>query len=194
MESKRFILASASPRRAEILTNSGYEFEVIVSDADESLPHDITADKAVLLLSKVKAESVSKNNPEAVVLGCDTVVSLGGKILGKPKDEAQAFEMLRSLSGKIHKVYTGVTVTDGERSESFLNETQVEFYPLSDDTISSYIATGEPMDKAGSYGIQGYGSVLVKRIDGDYFSVMGLAVNESARALSRFGVKGKVEV
>ena len=120
MESKRFILASASPRRAEILTNSGYEFEVIVSDADESLPDGIAADKAVLLLSKIKAESVSKNNPEAVVLGCDTVVSLGGKILGKPKDEAQAFEMLRSLSGKIHKVYTGVTVTDGERTESCL--------------------------------------------------------------------------
>ncbi len=194
MESRRFILASASPRRAEILKRCGYEFEIIVSDADEALPDGISANEAVLLLSKIKAESVSKNNRGSVVLGCDTVVSLDGKILGKPKDETQAFEMLRSLSGRIHKVYTGVTVTDGERSESFLNETQVEFYPLSEETIASYIATGEPMDKAGAYGIQGFGSVLVRKIDGDYFSVMGLAVNESARALSRFGVKGKVEV
>ena len=194
MGNRRFILASASPRRSEILKNSGYEFEVIVSDADEALPDGIGADEAVLLLSKIKAESVSKSNRGSVVLGCDTVVSLDGKILGKPKDETQAFEMLRSLSGKIHKVYTVVTVTDGERSESFLNETQVEFYPLSEETIATYIATGEPMDKAGAYGIQGFGSVLVRKIDGDYFSVMGLAVNESARALSRFDVKGKVEV
>ena len=194
MENRRFILASASPRRSEILKNAGFDFDVIVSDVDETLPEEITAHEAVLLLSKIKAESVSKNNPDCVVLGCDTVVCLSGKILGKPKTADDAFKMLSQLSGKTHTVYTGVTVTDGKKTESFLSETEVEFYPLSKETIASYIATGEPMDKAGAYGIQGFGSVLVKRIRGDYFSVMGLAVNESARVLSKFGVKGKVEL
>lgn len=194
MKNRRFILASASPRRAEILKNSGFDFDVIVSDADETLPDKIPADEAVLLLSKIKAESVCKSNEGSVVLGCDTVVSLDGNILGKPKDEAEAFEMLRTLSGKVHKVFTGVTITDGKKTESFVSETKVEFYPLSDETIHSYIATGEPMDKAGAYGIQGFGGVLVRRIDGDYFSVMGLAINESARVLSGFGIKGKVEL
>ena len=194
MENRRFILASASPRRAEILKNAGFDFDVIVSDADESLPDKIPADEAVLLLSKIKAESVCKNNLGSVVLGCDTVVSLDGNILGKPKDEAEAFEMLRTLSGKVHKVFTGVTITDTEKTVSFVSKTKVAFYPLSDETIHSYIATGEPMDKAGAYGIQGFGGVLVRNIDGDYFSVMGLAINESARVLSEFGIKGKVEL
>lgn len=191
---KRFILASASPRRSEILKNAGFDFDVIVSDADESLPEDITADKAVLLLSKVKAQSVSKNHPGCVVLGCDTVVSLDGKILGKPSSKDEAFQMLSSLSGKTHKVYTGVTVTDGKTTKSFLNETSVEFYPLSRETICSYIETDEPEDKAGAYGIQGFGCVLVKRIDGDYFSVMGLPISQSARVLSEFGIRGKIEL
>lgn len=194
MKEKRFILASASPRRAEILKNAGFDFEIIVSDADESLPDNIPVSEAVLRLSKVKAESVSKNHPGAVVLGCDTVVSLDGTIMGKPKNDRHAFEMLNALSGKIHQVYTGVTVTDGEKTESFFTETEVEFYPLSNETIASYIATKEPADKAGAYGIQGFGSVLVKRINGDYFSVMGLPVNESARVLARFGVKGKIRL
>lgn len=192
MKEKRFILASASPRRAELLRNAGFDFEIIVSDADESLPDGIPVSEAVLRLSKVKAQSVSEKYPGAVVLGCDTVVSLDGKIMGKPKDDRHASEMLRTLSGKIHKVYTGVTVTDGERTESFFTGTEVEFYPLSEETIASYIATKETADKAGAYGIQGFGSVLVKRIDGDYFSVMGLPVSESARVLARFGIKGKI--
>ncbi|MGN1195423.1 MAG: Maf family protein [Acutalibacteraceae bacterium] len=191
---KRFILASASPRRSEILKNAGFDFDVIVSDADETLPENITADEAVLLLSKIKAESVSKNNPGCVVLGCDTVVSLDGKILGKPKTQQEAFEMLSVLSGKTHKVYTGVTVTDSVKTKSFLSESSVEFYTLSDKTVRSYIETEEPMDKAGAYGIQGFGSVLVKRIDGDYFSVMGLPISESARLLADFGVKGKIDL
>ena len=133
-------------------------------------------------------------NKGAVVLGCDTVVALGGKILGKPKDESEAFSMLKCLSGREHEVFTGVYITDGEKSEGFLSCTKVEFYPLSDETIRSYIATKEPMDKAGAYGIQGLGSVLVKKINGDYFTVMGLPVNECARVLSKFGIKGTVEV
>lgn len=192
MREKRFILASASPRRAEILKNAGFDFEIMVSDADESLPDGIPVSEAVLRLSKVKAQSVSEKYPGAVVLGCDTIVSLDGKIMGKPKDDRHASEMLKALSGKLHKVYTGVTVTDGEKTESFFCGTEVEFHPLSDETIDSYIATKEPADKAGAYGIQGFGSVLVKRIDGDYFSVMGLPVSESARVLARFGIKGKI--
>lgn len=191
---KRFIVASGSPRRKELLSNSGFEFEVIPSDADETLEEGTHAFDAVEELSKRKALSVSKKNPGAVVLGCDTVVSLGGKILGKPHNEAEAFSMLSSLSGKEHEVFTGVFVTDGEKSESFVSCTKVEFYPLSKETIESYIATKEPMDKAGAYGIQGFGSVLVKKIDGDYFTVMGLPINECARVLSRFGIKGKIEV
>lgn len=191
---KRFIVASNSPRRRELLSLAGYQFEVIPSDADETLESGIDAGEAVKELSKRKALFVSRMNKGAVVLGCDTVVALGGKILGKPKDESEAFSMLKSLSGREHEVFTGVYITDGEKSEGFLSCTKVEFYPLSDETIRSYIATKEPMDKAGAYGIQGLGSVLVKKINGDYFTVMGLPVNECVRVLSKFGIKGTVEV
>lgn len=191
---KRFIVASNSPRRRELLSLAGYQFEVIPSDTDETLESGIDAGEAVKELSKRKALFVSRMNKGAVVLGCDTVVALGGKILGKPKDESEAFSMLKCLSGREHEVFTGVYITDGEKSEGFLSCTKVEFYPLSDETIRSYIATKEPMDKAGAYGIQGLGSVLVKKINGDYFTVMGLPVNECARVLSKFGIKGTVEV
>ena len=191
---KRFIVASNSPRRRELLSLAGYEFEVIPSDADETLEADISAETAVKELAKRKALSVSAQSKGAVVLGCDTVVSLGGKILGKPRSEEEAFAMLRSLSGREHEVFTGVYITDKEKSENFVTCTKVEFYELSDETIRSYIATGEPMDKAGAYGIQGFGSVLVKKINGDYFTVMGLPLNECARSLARFGVKGKLEL
>lgn len=191
---KRFVVASASPRRRELLSNAGYTFEVIPSDADESLPEGIDASDAVLELAKRKAHSVLKNETNAVVLGCDTVVSLGGKILGKPKTHADAEAMLSALSGRVHEVFTGVCIADGEKEDSFVSCTRVEFYPLSDETVRSYVQTEEPMDKAGAYGIQGFGSVLVKRIDGDYFTVMGLPVNECARALALFNIKGRVTV
>ena len=189
----RFIVASGSPRRKELLSAAGYSFDIIPSEADETLPKGIHASDAVALLSKRKALSVSKENPGAVVLGCDTVVSLGGKILGKPKNRAEAFSMLSSLSGKEHEVFTGVFITDGEKEKGFVSRTKVGFYPLSKETIESYIETGEPSDKAGSYGIQGFGSVLVKKIDGDYFTVMGLPINECARVLSSFGIHGRIK-
>ena len=191
---KRFIVASASPRRKELLQNAGYDFEIIPSDADETLESGTSAAEAVEILSRIKAEAVYENNKDCVVLGCDTVVALDGVIFGKPKDKDEAFKMLESLSGKTHTVYTGVCVTDGERTRSFVSKTEVEFYELSAETIRSYIETLEPMDKAGAYGIQGYGSVLVKGIRGDYFAVMGLPVNESARILSDFGIKGKINL
>ena len=191
---RRFILASASPRRKEILENAGFTFEIIVSDADENITEELSPEETVEELAKRKALSVWEENKDAVVFGCDTVVAIDGKILGKPKDDDEAFEMISSLSGKVHTVSTGVCICSAEKIEVFSNTTEVEFYELSDETIKSYIATGEGKDKAGSYGIQGYGRVLIKEIKGDYFSVMGLPVSQSARVLAEFGIYGKIEL
>ncbi|MBQ8504592.1 MAG: septum formation inhibitor Maf [Clostridia bacterium] len=191
---KKFIVASASPRRREILENAGYTFEVIPSDADENIVGQMTPEETVCELSRRKALAVLKSNENAVVFGCDTVVAFGNEILGKPKDDEDAKRMLRMLSGKIHTVSTGVCIADKNRSEVFSNTTQVEFYELSEKTIESYVKTGECSDKAGSYGIQGFGSVLVKEIKGDYFSVMGLPVSQTARVLKGFGICGRVEL
>ncbi|MCM1365476.1 MAG: Maf family protein [Ruminococcus sp.] len=192
--SKKFIVASASPRRKEILQNAGYDFLVIASQADETLPDDISAEDAVRELAKRKALSVSAENENAVVLGCDTVVAIDGKILGKPQNADDAAKMLNSLSGRTHTVYTGVCITDGEKEKTFVSATEVEFYPLSKVTVNDYVATNESNDKAGAYGIQGYGSVLVKKINGDYLTVVGLPFGETARALAEFGVDGKIGV
>ena len=191
---RRFILASASPRRKEILENAGFTFDIIVSDADENITEDLTPSETVEEIAKRKALSVWEENKDAVVFGCDTVVAVDGKILGKPKDDEDAFDMIKMLSGKVHTVSTGVCICAEDKISVFSNTTEVEFYPLSDETIRSYIATGEGRDKAGSYGIQGYGCVLIKEIKGDYFSVMGLPVSQSARVLADFGVYGKVAV
>lgn len=191
---KRFIVASASPRRKEILQNAGYIFEIIPSDADETVEKGLSAEETVEQLAFKKATAVSEKNADAVVFGCDTVVVSDGEILGKPKDSEDAFRMLKMLSGKTHKVLTGVCVRDSEKCKVFSVATDVTFFPLSDETIESYIATKEPDDKAGAYGIQGFGSVLVKEIKGDYLSVVGLPLSETARVLTSFGIKGKVEV
>lgn len=190
----RFVLASASPRRKEILENAGFAFEIIVSDADENITDSLTPSETVEELAKRKALAVWDKNKDAVVFGCDTIVAIDGKILGKPKDDDEAFSMIKMLSGRAHTVSTGVCICAENKISVFSNTTEVEFYELSDDTIRSYIATGEGRDKAGSYGIQGYGCVLIKEIKGDYFSVMGLPVSQSARVLADFGVYGKVRV
>ena len=137
---------------------------------------------------------MAANRPGAVVLGCDTVVAIDGVILGKPQDEGEAKQMLRHLSGNTHTVYSGVCITDGTKETVFAVATDVTFYALSDRTIDAYVATGEPMDKAGAYGIQGLGCVLVREISGDYSNVVGLPLSESARALAAFGVHGMVTV
>ena len=190
----RFILASASPRRKELLQKAGYTFEIVVSDADESLPAGITPENAVQLNAARKAQAVAETNPGAVVLGCDTVVAIDGAILGKPGDEAEAKRMLRRLSGNTHTVYSGVCITDGKKETVFAVATDVTFYALSARTIDAYVATKEPMDKAGAYGIQGLGCVLVREIAGDYSNVVGLPLSESARALAAFGVHGTVTI
>lgn len=191
---KKFILASNSPRRKELLCNSGYTFEVKPSDCDESINENLTPQETVMELARRKAVSVLSFNEDAVVLGCDTVVAVDGRILGKPSDREDAFRMLMSLSGKKHIVSSGVCIVDRYRCECFENTTEVEFYPLSEETVNSYLDTMEYTDKAGSYGIQGYGSALVKGISGDYFSVMGLPVSQCVRVLSDFGIEGKIKV
>lgn len=177
------ILASASPRRSELMTLAGFRFDVICADIDEIVPEKALPQEVVMSLALQKAQAVAKDHRKSAVVGSDTVVALDGKILGKPRSEKEAAEMLRSLSGRIHKVYTGVAIICGEKVTSFFEETEVEFYPLTDQEILDYVATGEPMDKAGAYGIQGRGAVLVKRINGDYFNVMGLPISKVYREL-----------
>ncbi len=183
---KKIILASASPRRRELLTTAGVEFEVLVSEADETVPEGTAPKDAAMMTAEKKALAVAEKCTECVVIGADTIVVIDDKILGKPKDEADAKEMLRTLSGREHEVITGVCITDGEKTEKFAQVSKVRFYELTDEEIASYVATNEPNDKAGSYGIQGKGCVLVEGIEGDYFNIVGLPVAATVRVLRRF--------
>ena len=183
---KKIILASASPRRKELLTTAGVEFEVLVSEADETVPEGTAPKDAAIMTAEKKALAVAENSRDSVVIGADTIVVIDGIILGKPKDEADAADMLRTLSGREHDVITGVCITDGEKTEKFAQVSRVRFYSLTDEEIADYIATKEPMDKAGSYGIQGRGCVLVESIEGDYFNIVGLPVAATVRALKAF--------
>lgn len=169
------ILASKSPRRKELLSLITENFEIKTANVDEALPEGITPDKAVEYLSKIKAEPFA--NGVDTVIGADTVVAVDGKILGKPANRQEAFDMLKTLSGKYHSVFTGVTIIKPEDTVTFSVETRVKFFDLTDDEINAYIATGECDDKAGAYGIQGKGALLVEKIDGDYFNVVGLPVS-----------------
>lgn len=169
------ILASKSPRRKELLSLITENFVIKSAEVDESLPKGIQPDKAVEYLSKIKAEPF--RNDEDIIIGADTVVSIDGVILGKPKDRSNAFKMLKMLSGKYHSVFTGVTIIKPDSTKTFSVETRVKFFDLTDREINDYLDTGEPFDKAGAYGIQGKGSLLVKKIDGDYFNVVGLPVS-----------------
>lgn len=183
---KDIILASGSPRRKELMNLAGLYFEIITADVDETLPNNIKPCDAVKMLSLKKAQAIAATNQDKIVIGADTVVAFDDRILGKPNDKSDAFNMLKALSGNIHKVYTGVAIICKEKIISFFEETEVEFYPLSDDEIRSYIETGEPMDKAGAYGIQGKGCVLVKKINGDYSNVVGLPISRLVRELNEF--------
>lgn len=178
------ILASQSPRRQELLKLITSDFEIKVSNVDETLPDKITPKEAVMYLSKIKAEPFADGDD--IVIGADTVVALDGKILGKPKSEENAKEMLRFLSGRTHSVFTGVTLASDKKTKTFAVETKVKFFELTNEKIDAYIKTKEPFDKAGAYGIQGYGSLLVEKIDGDYFNVVGLPVSTLARELKAF--------
>lgn len=172
----KLVLASKSPRRSEILKNAGYDFVVRVADADETIPDGTKPEDAVVFLAARKAMAVPRADDETV-LGADTIVVLDDKILGKPKDREDAYNMLKALSGRVHSVFTGVCIVENGKSMTFAEETRVEFLSLSDDEIYRYIDTNDCYDKAGAYGIQGYASKFVRRIDGDYFNVVGLPIS-----------------
>jgi len=184
------ILASNSPRRRELLGQIGIErFRVLSPDVDESVEDSLSPVQIVEELSLRKARAVANQaGPGSLILAADTVVSLDGAVLGKPRDQEGAFAMLSALSGREHHVYTGVTVLQGGRAVTEHEETAVTFRPLGPDEIWSYIASGEPMDKAGAYGIQGRGALLVSGIRGDYCNVVGLPVFRLGRILGRFGI------
>lgn len=162
------------------------DFDVVSPIGEEIIPQGTAPRDAVLMLSRQKAEEVRASHNNQLIIAADTVVTIDGEILGKPGNADNAAEMLRKLSGRVHSVFTGVCVIfeDGE-IKSFAEETEVEFYPLTDREITRYIDTGEPMDKAGAYGIQDRGALFVKRIVGDYYNVMGLPVARLARVLNR---------
>ena len=172
----RYILASKSPRRKELLGELIDSFEIITKEVDESLPNDIHPREGVELLAIKKGEAVAQDNPDAVVISSDTLVEIGGVALGKPVDRADAIAMLRSLSGKAHNVHTGVAVHFGGKAYSGVATTAVYFRAMTDAEIEEYVDSGDPMDKAGSYGIQGLGGKFVVGYDGDYDTVVGLSV------------------
>lgn len=185
------ILASASPRRRELMENMGLKFEVVVSDADESavdksVPPEIYVQQLALLKAAATAKSIM-DNKNAIVVSADTIVVNDNKILGKPKDAEDAFDILKSLSGKTHEVYTGFCVLRLKDAYTVCENvcTEVTFRNLTDEKIQSYINSGEVFDKAGAYGIQGLGAMLVEKINGDYFNVVGLPVSELAKVLEQ---------
>jgi septum formation protein len=179
------VLASASPRRAELLSRIGLPHEVRVAGVDESLRSDEPPREAADRLARAKAEAVSVG--AAITIGCDTLVVHRGEILGKPADAMEAIAILRRLQGEEHIVYTGIALSAPGRMESAVESTRVWFRSLDPSECEEYVATKEPMDKAGAYGIQGFGAAIVERIEGDYFNVMGLPVRRLLDLLSRHG-------
>ena len=173
---KHIILASASPRRKEILELADLKFDVMPSDAQE-ITTKTAPNEVVMELASIKAKDIyKKSEKQSMIVGADTVVAYQGQILGKPTDEADAKRMLTMLSGQTHEVYTGVCVIEDGKTKTFYEETKVTFYEISDEPIDYYIKTGEPMDKAGSYGIQGKAAVFIKGIEGDYYNVVGFPI------------------
>ena len=188
MKEKKIILASASPRRKMLLEGAGIPFEVCVSAAEEQVPGNWTPKRMVRTLAKRKADAVAAQNPGTYVIGADTLVSCDGQVLGKPADAADAKAMLRRLSGRTHSVQTGVCVIlpTGVKL-AFVEESAVTFRVLTEEEIEAYVATGEPLDKAGSYAIQGEGRALVESFNGDYANIVGLPVDRLVMILQMIG-------
>ena len=183
------ILASQSPRRRELLERMGLPFRVITPDIDERMERSLPPGELVAAISAEKARAVAAQaGPDAIVIAADTVVALDGAVLGKPAGESDAARMLSALSGRTHQVFTGLTVARGTDVRTVSEETAVTFRPLTAAEIAAYVRTGEPMDKAGAYGIQGYGALLVEGIRGDYYNVMGLPVCRLGGLLRELGV------
>ncbi|MBE7032395.1 MAG: septum formation inhibitor Maf [Ruminococcaceae bacterium] len=192
---KEIILASNSPRRKELLGMLGLEFSVIPDNTPECIDQQLSPAEVVMALAKFKGDNVRKTlskNRDAIIIAADTVVAIDGVVLGKPKSKADAEKMLSRLSGKSHNVYTGVYLIENlsGKSANFYEKTEVFFKNLDINEIKDYINTGEPMDKAGSYGIQNFGSLFVEKINGDYFNVVGLPVCSLGKTLTKdFGIK-----
>ncbi len=182
----KIILASASPRRQELIKMITEDIIVNPCDCDETIKEGLVGREIAEYLSKIKGEAVKEQFSNDVIVSADTIVCLNNSVLGKPKSREDAFNMLRSLSGNTHSVFTGVSIVKGERIKTFSQETKVTFYELSDEEINEYLDSGEYSDKAGSYGIQGKGGLLVRGIDGDYFNVVGLPVARLKRELEEF--------
>lgn len=192
---RKIILASASPRRRELLEQGGIPFTVIPSQAEEKITTEQPG-QAVEELSYLKCSDIyEKSLGDVLVIGADTVVASEGKILGKPCSQKDAVKMLQSLQGREHEVYTGVTIMAREgnenRKKTFHEKTKVVFYPMSDEEIRSYVNTGEPMDKAGAYGIQGKSAVFIKEISGDYNNVVGLPLARLYQELKNMGIESR---
>ena len=187
----KLILASASPRRRELLTQVGVSFVIEVSDVEEVLDDTLSPELQVQSLALQKAQAVAAQHKDGLVLGADTVVVDAGSLLGKPQNTEEAAEMLRSLSGKWHQVMTAVALVDANDAKhewTSVEITNVKFRDLTEDDIAAYVATGESMDKAGAYGIQGYGALLVERIEGCYNNVVGLPLQLVAKGLRNWGI------
>ena len=186
----QIVLASGSPRRKELLERIGVtDFLVRVPEVEETFPEGLTPQKVVSHISREKAEAASRLcGPEDIIITADTMVFLDQARLGKPRDEAHALEMLTALQGRRHTVCTGVSVCQGDRRLTETESTDVFFRSATEAELRRYIASGEPMDKAGAYGVQGRGALLVERLEGDFFNVMGLPVLRLARMLEKFGV------
>ena len=183
MKNKQVILASASPRRQELMTDMAIPFTCIPSNAEEHLDTSLPVGKGIEQVALQKARDVFSKHPDAIVIGCDTMVVYQDQRLGKPKDANDAQAMLQMLSGNTHQVITGVAILVDDQQILFHEQTDVTFYPLQESLIQEYIASLEPFDKAGSYGIQGKGKLFVKEITGDYFNVVGLPVAKLYRML-----------
>ena len=184
------ILASNSQRRQEILKDAGFNFKVITSNIEETSDKKIITER-ILDIAEKKLEQIAKNNKNKFILAADTVVELNGKIFGKPKNREEAFSFLKTLSGQIHRVITAYVFKNISKNilikEIVVSE--VKFFDLDDETINWYLDTGEPFDKAGAYAIQGYGRVLVEKIDGDYYSIMGFPISNFLKNLRKIGYK-----
>jgi septum formation protein len=185
----RVVLASASPRRRQLLDLIGIAHEVRPANIDESMRPRENPRRHAERLAREKATTISKRDPDLITIAADTIVVVNRKVLGKPRDAEDAARMLALLSGREHVVTTAVAVSRGKKLRSAVEEVRVRFRRLRDDEIEAYIATGEPMDKAGAYGIQGFGATIVERIEGDYFAVMGLPIVRLVGLLRDVGVR-----
>lgn len=189
MSSSRVVLASASPRRRDLLNLVGIAHEVRPANIDETMRPREAPRRYAERLAREKASAIATRDPDLITIGADTVVVINRKVLGKPADASDAARMLRMLSGREHTVITAVAVSRGRKLRSAIEEVRVKFRRLRDDEIDAYIAMGEPMDKAGAYGIQGYGATIVERIEGDYFAVMGLPLVRLVGLMRDVGVR-----